>query len=120
MGPSANSTDLTAHGAEVRSRTYFTSLLQHPRRSPRERFFPMKVAEKGALAHVMRTHEADILAEWTRAQGAGASRRDPLLEADNRRSSREFLAALVKALGGGEVGAMASQDWDDVRRILDE
>ena len=80
----------------------------------------MKVAEKGALADVMRANEAEILAEWTRAQGAGGTRRDPLLEAENRRNSKEFLAATVKALGAGDGVGISSPAWEDVRRILDD
>ncbi|HUP31187.1 MAG TPA: STAS domain-containing protein [Usitatibacter sp.] len=80
----------------------------------------MKVAERTAFADVMRDNEAEILADWTRAQGAGSARRDPLLEAENRRNSKEFLAATVKALGSGESVVISQPAWDEVRRILDD
>jgi rsbT co-antagonist protein RsbR len=80
----------------------------------------MKVAEKGALAHVIRMHESDILADWTQGQVESAGRRDPLHEAENRRNSREFLSALVKAQAGGDQANIGTPAWDDVRRILDD
>ena len=80
----------------------------------------MKVAEKGALAHVMRMHEADILAEWTRAQNAGSGRKDPLAEAEVRRNSKEFLSGVVKALGGPDAANVSAPAWDEVRRVLDD
>ena len=79
----------------------------------------MKVKSKGAFAEVMRAHHTEILAEWTRAQDTGATRRDPLAENEQRRSAREFMDATVRALASGDAG-IDLPAWDDVRRVLDD
>ena len=80
----------------------------------------MKVLEKSPLAHVVRTHETAILAEWMQAQAGSGTRRDPIAENEHRRNSREFLAATVKALSSEEPGGIDAPAWDDVRRVLDD
>jgi rsbT co-antagonist protein RsbR len=81
----------------------------------------MKVVEKkSTLAHVVRTHEAAILAEWMQAQASNGPRRDAIAENEHRRNSREFLAATANALSSEEPGGIDSPAWDDVRRVLDD
>jgi rsbT co-antagonist protein RsbR len=68
------------------------------------------------LAAVISEHEAEILADWIRAQGAAGGRRDPLQEAETRRVSKEFLGAMVDGLRTGtDVDAAG---WVRAREIL--
>ena len=68
------------------------------------------------LAAVISEHEGEILADWIRAQGAAGGRRDPLQEAETRRVSKEFLAAMADGLRTGtEIDAPG---WSRAREIL--
>ena len=68
------------------------------------------------LAHVIAEHQAEILAGWVRAQGAIGGRRDALQEAETRRVSKEFLAALVDGLKSGTDAD--APGWAHAREIL--
>jgi rsbT co-antagonist protein RsbR len=87
---------------------------------PARKAFPMKAAESSALARVLRTHQSDILSEWIRGQAGESERKDPLHEAENRRASKEFLAALVHAQADDASANISDAAWADVRRILDD
>jgi rsbT co-antagonist protein RsbR len=80
----------------------------------------MKNEEKSVLLAVIRKYEAEILAEWVKEQGANASRRDQIHEAELRNVSRQFLAALAEALATGAALEVRSESWSRVRDILSE
>jgi len=78
----------------------------------------MKEQEKDPVLAVLRKHEAEILAEWVKEQAASHSRRDQAHDAEMRSMSREFLAAIVAAMGGG--ADIRSPAWGRVRELLSE
>ena len=78
----------------------------------------MKETNKSSLASIIRKHEADILAEWTRLQAASSSRRDAAQEAEQRTASKEFLSAMVEAIGSEGNFDVRSPDWSKVREQL--
>jgi len=78
----------------------------------------MKETNKSSLASIIRKHEADILAEWTRLQAASSSRRDAAQEAEQRTASKEFLSAMVEAIGSEGNFDIRSPDWSKVREQL--
>jgi len=57
----------------------------------------MNDQQKDVLVEIVRKHEAEILADWLREQGATQNRKDPVHEAETRTMSRDFLAGLVHA-----------------------
>jgi rsbT co-antagonist protein RsbR len=67
----------------------------------------------------MRTHEREILTEWTRRQlESVATRRDLMSEAELERQSREFLDAFVQASERGGVSNLEAPAWSSVRDLL--
>jgi rsbT co-antagonist protein RsbR len=78
----------------------------------------MKETQKSTLASIIRKHEADILAEWTRLQAASSTRRDAMQEAEQRTVSREFLTAAVEALGAEGNLDVRGAGWSKVREVL--
>ena len=73
--------------------------------------------QKG-LSAVISQYESEILTDWTRAQVSGSGRKDALQEAETRRVSKEFLAALVQA---AQVDTnVESHTWAQVRDILSD
>ncbi len=80
----------------------------------------MKEQDQGALVGILRKHESEILADWTREQAALQARKDPLQEAESRRVSKEFLAAVIEAAQGGNLADIHAANWGRVREILAE
>jgi rsbT co-antagonist protein RsbR len=78
----------------------------------------MKDTDKISLAAVIRKHEADILAEWLKAQAAQQSRRGEAHEAELRTTSKEFLAAMAEALRDGAAADLRGENWTRVRDLL--
>ena len=70
------------------------------------------------LAAVVRKHEAQILADWTREQAAATRRKDPIQQAEARRLSQVLLAACIEAIDTG--AAVEGGEWDRVRDMLGE
>jgi rsbT co-antagonist protein RsbR len=75
-------------------------------------------ANKDSLAGVIRKFEAQLLAEWTQAQAAGATRRDQVHDAETRTVSRDFLAAMVEAMTVSDSLDVRAEPWSRVRDIL--
>jgi rsbT co-antagonist protein RsbR len=75
---------------------------------------------ESALIGVIRNHEADILSEWLKLQLGRQSRRDQVHEAEIRATSREFLAALVEAMGETGSVDIRTEPWSKVRELLAE
>ena len=73
--------------------------------------------QKG-LAAVISQHEGEILTDWIRAQASASGRKDPLQEAETRRVSKDFLAAMTESLRSGSDVDAAS--WTRVREMLSE
>jgi rsbT co-antagonist protein RsbR len=73
------------------------------------------------MIDILSAHQSDILDEWSRLQLAAATRRSDLItEEDLREQSREFLAALTRALRRGNVtNVESSPDWTEVRQLLE-
>ena len=80
----------------------------------------MKENQESQLAAMIRKHEADILAEWLRAQLARQSRRDQLHETEIRATSKEFLAAIVEAMRATGSVDVTTEAWSGVRDLLAE
>ena len=71
------------------------------------------------LPELIKQHESEILAEWTRNQLASATlRADLLKEADLREQSRQFLAAVQAAVQRGDTQDITGAEWTDVREVL--
>jgi rsbT co-antagonist protein RsbR len=79
----------------------------------------MKHEQKELLLQIIRKHEAEILADWQREQAAGQTRRGQIHEAQAQAVSRDFLAAIVQALGS-DSSDIGSEAWSPVRDILIE
>jgi rsbT co-antagonist protein RsbR len=71
------------------------------------------------LSAVITQHEGEILTDWIRAQGSAGGRKDPLQEAETRRVSKDFLAALAEAAKGGDTH-IEGAGWTEVRNILSD
>src|SRR3954469_25187811 len=80
----------------------------------------MKESPKNALGAIIRKHESDILAEWLKLQSADGRRRGQAEEAEQRAISKEFLAAIVEAVGTGGAMDVRAEDWSRVRDMLTE
>ncbi len=80
----------------------------------------MKENKESQLAAFIRKHEAEILAEWLKAQLARQSRRDQIHEAEMRTTSKEFLATMVEAMSATGSVDMRSGEWSKVRDLLTE
>src|SRR6185437_2120759 len=80
---------------------------------------PMKENKESKLGALIRKHEADILAEWLKAQFARQSRRDQVHEAEIRATSKEFLNAIVEAMRDGSAD-IGTSSWAKVRDLLAE
>ena len=78
----------------------------------------MKEGQKSSLASIIRKHEPDILAEWTRLQAASSTRRDATQEAEQRTHSKEFLTGLVDAIGADGDLDVRGPSWARVRDQL--
>ena len=76
--------------------------------------------DRTSLAGIILAHQADILAEWTREQLAGQSRRDQAHEAELRTLSKDFLAEIVAALRVGGSTDVGGEAWSKVRDLLNE
>jgi rsbT co-antagonist protein RsbR len=77
-----------------------------------------KEQEKGSFAAILRDSEPELLSEWMREQSASQKRKDPIQEAEAKRISKEFLAAVVQAVNTSI--AVESIEWGRVRDILTE
>jgi rsbT co-antagonist protein RsbR len=80
----------------------------------------MKEQDQSSLVGILRSHEADILADWVREQSTALGRKDPIQETENRRVSKEFLGAVVDALQQGSPADITTANWARVREILME
>ena len=78
----------------------------------------MKETDKNLLA-ILRAHEADILAEWLKEQAAIPARGNPVRDAETKSYSKDFLSALIEALGAG-ASDVATAGWSKVRDMLTE
>jgi rsbT co-antagonist protein RsbR len=79
----------------------------------------MKENDKDPVLAALRKHEAEILAEWIKEQSVSHSRRDQAHEAEMRTMSKEFLAAMIAALGSGGMD-IRSAAWGRVRELLSD
>jgi rsbT co-antagonist protein RsbR len=79
----------------------------------------MKENKESQLGALIRKHEADILAEWLKAQLARQTRRDQVHEAEIRATSKEFLNAVVESMRDGSAD-IGSGSWAKVRDLLAE
>jgi rsbT co-antagonist protein RsbR len=81
----------------------------------------MKEAPQGAstLAGVIRNNETEILAEWAAEQARRQSRRDQVHEAELKKTSAEFLAALAEAISHGSMDTRSGA-FGRVRDMLTE
>ena len=80
----------------------------------------MKDTDKNTLVAVLRKYEAEILADWLKAQSAQQSRRGEAQEAEQRTTSRELLSAIGEALRDGSTTDIRASNWSRVRDILTE
>jgi rsbT co-antagonist protein RsbR len=80
------------------------------------------VAASGiALADIVKTHEADLLADWIRELRAGDARRDDLIrESELREQCQEFLQLFIQAAGQSDASAAGARSaaWTPVRDML--
>jgi rsbT co-antagonist protein RsbR len=72
------------------------------------------------LTEILSRHQSDILAQWTQLQLAAITRRADLISADDLRAhSREFLAALNRALQQGDAAEVdTGSEWTEIREML--
>src|SRR5687767_226184 len=87
-------------------------------------FVPIRTTEgfhemaKSKIAEIIATHEADLLAEWVKAQASGSGRH--LSEDSIRSTSSAFLSALREAAVSGDAADINRPEWGRVREILGE
>lgn len=70
------------------------------------------------IAEVLKKHEADLLAEWIKAQTAAGYRRDMISDAEIHEQSREFLNLLQAASQNGSGEVHQATSWAPVREML--
>ena len=80
----------------------------------------MAGTDQADVFELLSRHEAEILAEWTKAQLGDARRVGGLDENELRQHSREFLALLRTAAQRGRIDDLQGREWDDTRRMLEE
>ena len=80
----------------------------------------MKESDKNPIPAIIRKNEADILAEWLKAQAAITSRRGESHEAELRATSKEFLNGIVEAMRDGSGTDIRADNWSRVRDLLTE
>src|SRR5262249_24991330 len=73
------------------------------------------------IPEILSAYQADILDQWSRLQLAAVTRRSDLIsEEDLRAQSRDFLAALTRALQHGRVTEVESSPaWAEIRQRLE-
>lgn len=77
------------------------------------------MSDNGHISNLIRTHEAELLAQWVEQQLAVATmRRDLIKEAELREQSRQFLAAFSQTLQSGEMSNILAPAWDNARGVL--
>ncbi|HEY7513915.1 MAG TPA: STAS domain-containing protein, partial [Vicinamibacteria bacterium] len=72
------------------------------------------------MTEILSRHQSDILAQWTKLQLAAITRRADLISEDDLRAhSREFLAALNRALQQGDAAEVdTGSEWTEIREML--
>jgi rsbT co-antagonist protein RsbR len=72
------------------------------------------------LTEILSRHQSDILAQWTKLQLAAITRRADLISEDDLRAhSREFLAALNRALQHSDAAEVdTAPEWAEIREML--
>jgi rsbT co-antagonist protein RsbR len=70
------------------------------------------------IAEVLKTHEADLLSEWLKAQAAAGIRRDVISESEFQEQSREFLRLLQTASQNSNGDIRQAQSWAPMRDML--
>jgi rsbT co-antagonist protein RsbR len=80
----------------------------------------MPTASESILPHVLKTSEADILAEWVKNQKAIGGRIGAASDAELYRQSQDFLARLQQATQNGNVNDFTSSGYASLRESLSE
>lgn len=70
------------------------------------------------IAEVLKKNEADLLAEWIKAQTAAGYRRDMISDAEIHEQSREFLNLLQSATQNGSGEVHQAESWAPLRQML--
>ncbi len=80
----------------------------------------MAGTDQTTISELLRQHASEILAEWLPAQMADSRRSHLLDENELRQQSGEFLRLLGHASQAGRLDDIASREWDDTRRMLED
>jgi rsbT co-antagonist protein RsbR len=81
----------------------------------------MKQSTASRLPALLKNHEKDLLASWTKEQLAAATQRPDLLkESELREQSRSFLAALQSAAQSASLEDISGEEWTDAKEILSD
>ena len=78
----------------------------------------MSAATDAMIPRILKTHEADILAEWMREQTAASRAGSRIKESELRSQSTEFLALLQAATQGGNITDIQAPEFGRVRDAL--
>lgn len=75
---------------------------------------------KSHIPEILKKHEADLLAEWTREQVNALGQSSRIKEGELREQSGTFLRLMQQAAQGENLTNLKSSNWDKVREQLDE
>jgi rsbT co-antagonist protein RsbR len=80
----------------------------------------MSTNRKSRIPEILKNHEADLLADWTRAQVGAPGMAGRIKEADLRGQCGTFLRLLQEASQGDNLANVAAPEWSAAREMLDE
>jgi rsbT co-antagonist protein RsbR len=80
----------------------------------------MSTNRKSRIPEILKSHEADLLADWTRAQVSAPGMAGRIKEADLRGQCATFLRLLQEASQGDNLANVAAPEWSAAREMLDE
>ncbi|HEY9851740.1 MAG TPA: STAS domain-containing protein [Leptolyngbyaceae cyanobacterium] len=78
----------------------------------------MNANQKSKLPEILKTYEAELLADWVREQTKTSIRRDAIAETELREECREFLDLFTEALQKGNLTNIQTSEWRGTRDFL--
>jgi len=80
----------------------------------------MSTNRKSRIPEILKSHEADLLADWTRAQVGAPGMAGRIKEAELRGQCETFLRLMQEASQGDNLANVAAPEWSAAREMLGE
>lgn len=78
----------------------------------------METTSESKIPEILKTYEADLLAEWSQELAAVSTRKSLIKEAELQEECREFLNLLRIAVQQGNLSQIQAVEWREVRELL--